>query len=207
MNVGRRGLLPYRYYNAVIGIILVNGVIFVLSLAIRFLPFELALIPPRLIQGYWWTSITYFFVHSPGSIYHILLNMLGLLWFGAPVERNIGSNAFLLFYLISGVCSGLFASLFSLNSPVAIIGASGAVFAVMLSYAAVFPDSVIYLFWFFPTRAPVAVLIFAGISVFGTLTGFQAGISHLTHLGGFIVGFFYVWIRLGVNPLNSFFHR
>ena len=94
----------------------------------------------------------------------------------------------------------------SIHVPVAIIGASGALFAVMLTFATLFPEAVIYA-WFVPLRAPVAVLIFAGIAVFGTMTGFAPGVSHLTHLGGLIAGFLYVWLRIGRNPLTAFLRR
>ena len=122
-------------------------------------------------------------------------------------RHNIGSHEFLALYLVCGVAAGLFAMLFSIDRAVAIIGASGALFAVMLTFATLYPDSVIYAFWFVPMRAPLAVLIFAGIAVFGTMTGFSPGVSHLTHLGGLIAGFLYVWLRLGRNPLDAFFRR
>ena len=97
--------------------------------------------------------------------------------------------------------------LFSIDRAVAIIGASGALFAVMLTFATLYPDSVIHAFWFVPMRAPLAVLIFAGIAVFGTVSGFSPGVSHLTHLGGLIAGFLYALLRLGKNPLDAFFRR
>ena len=206
MAFGRRQLLSYRYYNATMGLIIVNVAVFLLQFASRGLVRELALIPPEAISGRWWTLLTYMFVHSTGSLYHIIFNMLGLMWFGAPVEREIGSDEFLALYLISGVAAGLFAMVLSIQVPVAIIGASGALFAVMITFATLFPEAVIYA-WFVPMRAPVAVLIFAGIAVIGTMTGFAPGISHLTHLGGLVAGFLYVWLRIGRNPLDAFFRR
>ncbi len=199
--------MPYRYYNATMGLILANVAVFMLQFLRPALVVELALIPPAAVEGRWWTLLTYMFLHSRGSLYHIIFNMLGLLWFGTPVERHLGSTEFLAFYFLSGIGAGLFALLFSANSAVIIIGASGALFAVMLAFATLYPDAEIYLFWFLPLRAPMAVLVFAGIAVLGTLTGFQPGTSHLTHLGGLIAGFLYVWLRLGRNPIDAFFRR
>ena len=202
-----RRIIPYRYYNATLGLILANVAVFMLEFLRPALVVELALIPPAAVEGRWWTLLTYMFLHSRGSLYHIIFNMLGLMWFGTPVERHVGSTEFIALYVVSGIGAGLFALLFSANTAVAIIGASGAVFAVMLAFATLYPDSEVYLFWFLPLRAPVAVLVFAGIAVLGTLTGFQPGISHLTHVGGLIAGFLYVWLRLGRNPIDAFFRR
>lgn len=207
MSNGRRQLLAYRYYNATTALIIANVAVFLLQFTSGTVVREFALIPPEAAAGRWWTLVTYMFLHSPGSLYHIIFNMLGLMWFGSPVERHIGSHEFLSLYLVCGVAAGLFAMLFSLDRAVAIIGASGALFAIMVTFATLFPDSVIYAFWFVPMRAPVAVLVFAGIAVFGTMTGFSPGVSHLTHLGGLIAGALYVWLRIGRNPLDAFFRR
>ena len=207
MSSGRRQLLSYRYYNATMAIILANVVVFLLEFTGRTVIREFALIPPEAAAGRWWTLVTYMFLHSTGSLYHIIFNMLGLMWFGSPVERHIGSHEFLSLYFVSGVGAGLFAMVLSIDTPVAIIGASGALFAVMVTYATLYPDSVIYAFWFVPLRAPVAVLVFAGIAVLGTMTGYAPGVSHLTHLGGLIAGLLYVWLRIGRNPLDAFMRR
>ncbi len=207
MRNGRRQLLAYRYYNATTALIIANVAVFLLEFTSRSVVRDFALIPPEAAAGRWWTLVTYMFLHSPGSLYHIIFNMLGLMWFGSPVEREIGSHEFLSLYLICGVAAGLFAMLFSLDRTVAIIGASGALFAIMIAFATLFTDAVIYAFWFVPMRAPLAVLIFAGIAVFGTMTGFSPGVSHLTHLGGLLAGALYVWLRLGRNPLDAFFRR
>ena len=207
MRSGRRQLLAYRYYNATMALIIANVAVFLLEFTSRSVIRDFALIPPEAVSGRWWTLVTYMFLHSTGSLYHIIFNMLGLMWFGTPVERHIGSHEFLALYLVCGVAAGLFAMLFSIDRAVAIIGASGALFAVMITFATLYPDSVIYAFWFVPMRAPLAVLIFAGIAVFGTMTGFSPGVSHLTHLGGLVAGFLYVWLRIGRNPLDAFLRR
>jgi membrane associated rhomboid family serine protease len=203
-----RRLLPYRYYNAAMGIIVLSVLVYFVSRA-EPRTFGLMLLGrDRLTDGRIWTPLTYLFLHNPSGGFvsmHLLFNMLGLYWFGAPVERSIGSSEFLWLYLGAGVAAGLLAVLVS---PALVLGASGAVFAVMLVYATLFPDARIVLFFFLPLRAPVAVLVFAGVAIVGSLgTGVQPGIAHIAHLGGLAAGWIYCQWRLGRNPIDAFLRR
>lgn len=206
MGDRRPHLLPYRYYNATVGVIVVSVIVFFIATSDRSVLATLAL--QRVVLGErLWTPVTYLFVHAPGGLFstHLLFNMLGLYWFGTPVERSVGSSEFLWLYLGAGVAAGLVAI-----APVgsaAVIGASGAVFAVMVVYATLFPDARIALFFFLPLRAPVAVLVFAATSVMFSLSGGQLGISHLAHLGGLVAGGLYCYFRLGRNPVDAFLRR
>jgi membrane associated rhomboid family serine protease len=148
-----------------------------------------------------WRLFTYLFLHDPRGPFHILFNMLTLWMFGAELERLWGTRRFVTFYCVAGVCSGLF-SLFTAASPVMwfmpVIGASGAVLALLTVYALYFPSRQILLFFLFPVNVLVAVAIFGFISLMGSVQ--SAGtVSHLTHLGGIVVGFLYVkglpWVR------------
>ena len=206
MGDRRPRLLPYRYYNATIGIIVVSVIAFFVASTDRSLLGTLAL--QRAVLGErLWTPITYLFVHAPGGLFstHLLFNMLGLYWFGTPVERSIGSSEFLWLYLGAGIAAGLVA--IAPAGATAVIGASGAVFAVMVVYATLFPDATIVLFFIVPLRAPVAVLVFAVISVLFSVGGGQPGISHLAHLAGLVAGGLYCYLRLRRNPIESFFRR
>ena len=160
----------------------------------------------EMVNGRWWTLVTYMFLHSPNMVSHIIFNMLGLKLFGTPVEKHIGSHEFLCLYFVCGIIAGLFAAVMSINSQVAIIGASGALFSVMVIYATLYPDAVIYA-WFFPLRARTAVLLFAGIAIFSTMYRLAPSVSHLTHIGGIVAGFLYCWLRIGKNPFDVFFRR
>ena len=88
-----------------------------------------------------------------------------------------------------------------------VLGASGAIYGLLLAYATLFPDSRLYIFGFFPLRAPVAVLLFAGLALFSQLTNARSGVAHLTHLAGFVFGYFYFLARMGINPIKVFFRR
>jgi membrane associated rhomboid family serine protease len=160
------------------------------------------MIPEAIVYGKWiWTFITYMFIH--GNISHILFNMLGLFIFGVQVERQMGSKEFLLYYFITGTLAGVISFLvyyFTGNIKIALMGASGAIFAVELAYAVFFPDSIIYIWGILPLRAPVMVLGFTALELIFSITGRNTGVAHLTHLAGFAMGWLYFTIRFSVNP-------
>ena len=204
-----RKLLPYRYYNAVLFIIGGNLLIFMITMLSPLSRIYLAMIPQWIVQGKGiWQFVTYMFTHA--GLSHILFNMLGLFIFGFPVEKRMGSSEFLLFYFISGIGAGLFSFFFYLltgYSGVILLGASGAVFAVLLAYATLFPDSVIYIMGILPIRAPVLVLVYTAIELFSQIFYTQSGVAHLTHLAGFLFAFLYFRIRIGIDPLRIFFNN
>ena len=152
------------------------------------------LAPAAVIQEYFvWQLVTYMFLHSTGWLSHLLLNMLMLWMFGTEVEKGWGTRLFVKYYFICGIGAGITTCLF--NYPfypgVTTIGASGAIFGVMLAYGLMFPNRQI-LFWFiFPMRAINFVLLCAGIEMF-SLLGLQDGVAHLAHLGGMLFGYLYL---------------
>lgn len=168
--------------------------------------FYLAMVPSLVVNSRaYWQFLTYMFVHSNFS--HILFNMLGLFFFGTGVERRIGSREFLMFYLITGTLAGFFSFLVYFATGdynVVLVGASGAVYAVLLAFATYYPEARIYIFGVFPVRAPILVLLYTVISVFSQLSGRGTNIAHLTHLAGFIFAFLYFLIRLHINPIKVF---
>ncbi len=140
-----------------------------------------------------WRLATYPFLHDPAGPFHLLFNMLTLWMFGTEIEELWGTGRFVRFYLTAGICSGLL-SLLTVISPFAwmtpVIGASGAVIALLTVYAFMFPQRQILLFFLVPVNVLVAVAIFSAVSLFGSMQGW-GNISHLTHLGGILVGVFY----------------
>ena len=200
-----------RFYNLTVVLIAANILMFVVTYASREAFLRLALVPVLVIRaGYLWQLITYMFVH--GSIWHILLNMLVLFLFGAPVERRLGSFEFLAYYLVCGLGAGIATLLLNWYAMpqlagIPVVGASGAVYALLLAYAVLFPDSTIFVFGILPVRAPVAVLIFAGISIGSQVLGAGPGIAHLTHLAGLVLGLIYFPVRLHTNPIKALRRR
>ncbi len=149
-----------------------------------------------------WQPFTYMFVH--GDFNHLFSNMIGLLLFGLAVEKAIGSKEFILLYLVTGFLSGLFSLLVYVitGNNATLLGASGALFGIMLAFAIIYPRAVIYLFWIIPIPAPLMVVGYAAIELFFEFTGLSAGVAHLTHLFGFVVSWFYFIVRMGVYPIR-----
>ncbi len=138
-----------------------------------------------------WQLITYQFMHSLSTFLHVGFNMFALWMFGAELENMWGSRKFLFYYLLCGIGAGiihLFVSpLFS--QPLPTIGASGAVYGILLAFGLTFPNRPIFMFPFFiPIPAKIFVIIFACIELIAGISG-SDGIAHFAHLGGAFTGF------------------
>ncbi|MDY0303086.1 MAG: rhomboid family intramembrane serine protease [Sphaerochaeta sp.] len=164
----------------------------------------LAMIPSLVLRGWLWQFVTYMFVHSGFS--HILFNMLSLYIFGSMVEKRIGSKEFLLFYLLTGTLSGVvsFVSYVLAGTNVILVGASGAIYGVLLMFAVFFPYSVIYVFGILPVRAPILVIVYALIELYSQVFGRGGNIAHLAHLSGLVIAYLYCRIRMRINPIEVF---
>jgi membrane associated rhomboid family serine protease len=174
-----------------VGRLLVANVVMFLALSTRAfpIPFDQLVLVPAMIPTRPWTLITYMFLH--GGLGHIGFNMLALYFFGSRVELRIGSQHFILLYLISGMAGGLLSLVFTPSAP--IIGASGAVFGVSFAFAYFWPRDRIYIWGVLPIEARWLVILTAGIAIFGGFTGAQRGIAHFAHLGGYVGAWFYLW--------------
>ena len=148
---------------------------------------------PALVTGslYVWQLVTYIFLHSPGNLLHILFNMLGLWMFGSELERTWGTRQFTKFFFVCGVGAGLLMVLFSPNSQTATIGASGAIYGILLAYAVLFPNRIIY-FIVFPIPAKWFVAMLGALAFFSSLSSTGNGVAHIAHLGGMLCGFIYL---------------
>ena len=135
-----------------------------------------------------WQLFTYMFLHSPDYLFHLILNMLMLWMFGTHVEAAMGRQAFLRYYFICGIGAGLTTCLTFRDSVT--VGASGAVFGVMLAYAMLFPSRLVSFYFIFPMRAPTFVLLCAAIELFALLQ-LPDGVAHSAHLGGMLFGYLY----------------
>ncbi|WP_096893502.1 rhomboid family protein [Candidatus Scalindua japonica] len=145
---------------------------------------------PLAIGKLWlWQFVTYMFLHSVSSPWHIIFNMLVLWMFGSEVERAMGTRKFLTMYFTAGIFAGIFCCLFTPYSP--IIGASGAIFAVEIAFAMFYPNSTI-IFIVFPIKAKYLVMIFAGITVISCIMPASGNTAHFAHLGGLIYGFLFI---------------
>jgi membrane associated rhomboid family serine protease len=158
---------------------------------------------PRLVLEKFmiWQLFTYMFVHI--ELWHLLINMLMLWFFGPALEQAWGRKRFLTYYLFTGFGGAVCSFIFSFNSP--IIGASAAIFGLLVAYAIMYPETIILLFFIFPMKIKYAVLIFAGIDLWGAWQGSPGGIAHFAHLGGALFGYLYLkseWIRRSLSYLS-----
>lgn len=147
-----------------------------------------------------WQLATYLFLH--GGLFHLMFNMIGLWMFGAELERNWGTRAFLTYYFVTGIGAGLFSWLLALHSPVPTIGASGAIFGVLLAFGMLFPDRPILLYFLIPIPARYMVILYAFIEIVAVAGGRQDGVARFAHLGGLLVGFLYLKSESASYPLR-----
>lgn len=173
-------------------LIIANVVVFLLSFppGSSFLPTlfqEFALIPGLLLQRPW-TGVTYMFLH--GGLGHIFFNMIALFFFGPRLEQRLGGSDFLKLYFLSGLGGAAFSFLFAPMNPV--VGASGAVYGVLLGFAMIWPQEKIYIWAILPVPAWLLATIMVGFSLWAGITGAGGNTAHFAHLGGLALGFGYL---------------
>ena len=176
-----------------------NGAGFLATLILPALTVRLGLVPALVTERFWiWQPLTYMFLH--GGVFHLLFNMLALWMFGTELERLWGTRFFSRYYLISGigaaattVALALLPFGFAQDLYVAVtIGASGAIYGLLLAYGLTYPNRPIYLYFVFPIPAKIFVLIIGAIAFLSSITGSGGGIAHATHLGGLLAGWAYL---------------
>ena len=192
-------------------LIAVNVLIFVAQKPV--LTGMLGLHPSSVVQSLWvWQLGTYMFLH--GGVFHILFNMLALWMFGAELERIWGTRYFLKFYFVTGIGAGMLTVLFSLLPFGAsqqlhgsnVIGASGAIYGLLLAYALYFPDRAIYMYFVFPVPAKIFVMIMGAMAFYASFSAAGGGIANATHLGGLLVAYLYLK-SARMNPLGELKYR
>lgn len=179
----------------VLRLLIVNVVMFFVQQGAPGLASQLVFDPSQALREPW-TMVTYMFLH--GGFGHLFWNMIGLYFFGPRVEERIGSERFVVLYFLSGI-AGALASLV-LSPEASVIGASGALYGVMLAYASFWPRDRIYIYRILPVEARWLII---GYTVMNLAGGFGAGggmsnTAHFAHLGGFAGAFLYLQF-LGYN--------
>lgn len=161
----------------------------------------LALYPAQVIENFHvWQLVTYMFLHAI-SPFHILFNMLMLYFFGSELERHWGSKFFTTYYFVTGIgaailyCIGvaIYSATTSIRTPLVlpVMGASGALFGLLLAYGIIFSERVTYFMGMFPMKAKYFVMIVGGLDFASLLSSGFAGteVAYLAHLGGIAVGY------------------
>ena len=179
---------------------------------------------PSVVDNYFfiWQFFTYMFIHSSG-VFHILFNMMVLWMFGSELEQLWKKKFFLTYYLSCGVGSALVyfigVKIYSLfgGTPavmdVPVVGASGAVFGLLLAYGLIFGDRLVLFMFIFPMRARTFTMIIAGVELMTMLgTGFGSPVANLAHLGGLLSGFLFLnsrsfWQKWQEGDILSYYKR
>jgi membrane associated rhomboid family serine protease len=186
-------------------IIWANVAMFVATWLLPVITRYLGLRPEDLVTRFYvWQPVTYLFLHS--GVFHILFNMLALWMFGVELERLWGTKFFLKYYFLTGVGAAFTTVLLAfiplpgeINATLRYaltVGASGAIYGLLLAYALYFPDRPLYMF---PIPIPIAakyfVMILGAIALLSSLSASQGGVANVAHLGGLAFGYLYlkVW--------------
>lgn len=151
----------------------------------------LGLVPILVWKKYFlWQLATYIFLH--GGFSHILFNLFALWMFGGELENFWGSRKFLSYFFFCGIGAGICTVVFSPYQFIPVIGASGAIYGILLAFGWLFPNRPIYIYFLFPIPAKFLVIIYGLIELYASMEGTGGGIAHLTHLGGLLFGILYM---------------
>ncbi len=183
------GMTPVLQVTPLVKILLIaNAGVFLLTLVVgRGAMFDLfAFSPGRLLERPW-GMVTYMFLHA--GLWHLLMNLLFIFFFGPRLEARWGSQLFLKFYLVCGLGGVLLSFAFS---DAAIVGASAACYGVMLAFAMMWPNQRVYVWALFPVKVKWLVGFLVALSFASAIGASQDGVAHLAHLGGAAVGFLMV---------------
>jgi membrane associated rhomboid family serine protease len=207
---------PGRLSSALKGLIAANVLLFIGQIVAQLsgwrIDWYLGLRPDHVLGEFRiWQLATYMFLH--GGVFHILFNMLALWMFGTELERIWGTRYFLKFYFVTGIGAGVLTVLFSLLpfgfaqeiQHSIIIGASGAIYGLLLAYGMYFPDRPIYMYLVFPIPAKYFVMIMGALAFYSSIAD-RSGVASATHLGGLLVA--YIFLKSGrIHPISEMKYR
>jgi membrane associated rhomboid family serine protease len=193
-------------------LIAANVVVFLAQNFVPSLTWTFGLMPASVLrQFHVWQLATYMFLHA--GVFHILFNMLALWMFGTELERIWGTRYFLKFFFVTGIGAAALTTVFSLLpwgfaqqlQHSIVIGASGAIYGLLLAYALYFPDRPIYMYFVFPIRAKYFVLIMGALAFYSSLAE-NGGVASATHLSGILIA--YLFLKgARVHPVSELKYR
>jgi membrane associated rhomboid family serine protease len=151
-----------------------------------------------------WQLVTYMFMH--GGFFHILFNMFALWMFGAEIENYWGTQQFTIYYFTCGIGAGLINILLT-SGMYPTVGASGAVYGVLLAFGMMFPDRYIYIYFLLPIKAKYLVILYALLEFIASFDQAASGVAHFAHLGGMAIGYIYIKVMQRELPFQSWFEK
>jgi membrane associated rhomboid family serine protease len=156
-----------------------------------------------------WQPLTYMFLHGSGT--HLFFNMFALWMFGAEIENHWGTRQFNIYYFVCGIGAAALNLLMTMGDPYPTVGASGAIYGVLLAFGMMFPDRYIFLYFLFPVKAKYFIAGYALIEFFSGLgsraMGSGSNIAHFAHLGGMLIGFIYITIKRNEWSISGMFSK
>jgi membrane associated rhomboid family serine protease len=178
-------------------LIIANIAVFLSQLAFRHL-FNSSLIEDFFGLSPWnvthnltlWQFATYMFLH--GGVGHIFFNMLTLYMFGNELVRYWSPRRFLIYYFVTGIGAGFCSWIVATRSLSIVIGASGAIYGLLLAYGLTYPNRIVYLNFLFPIRVKWLVVIMGAVAFLSSITGSDSGVANIAHLGGMAVGYLFL---------------
>jgi membrane associated rhomboid family serine protease len=187
-SFGMQRLMP----TGVKYLLIANGAVFLLQFIFKTQLVALFGLTPVAVlhQGAIYQLVTYMFLH--GGFFHILMNMFILWMFGPELELTWGIKQFFFYYFLTGIAGGAFTVAFQPHSVIPTIGASGAIYGLLVAYAVMWPNRTLMLYFLIPMKVKYAVILFVGLEFFASVMGNTDGIGHLAHLGGAAIGFLYL---------------
>ncbi len=184
-------------------LIVINIAVFVLSMVVggQFISM-FGLVPAKVVhERLIWQPITYLFLHA--NLFHILFNLIALWMFGMPVESQWGPRQFVKYYFICGIGAGLVNVVLTPDSLSPIIGASGAIYGLLVAFAMLYPDAVVYLYFFFPIKAKHMAILFGLVEFLAGTSSSSPTVARFAHLAGMVIGFVYIkwWFSIKVHTV------
>ena len=183
-----------RYFTEAIKILISINVLLFIFRYISIDRYDLAQIFGLSSGDVWpmiWQPVTYMFIH--GDFFHVFMNMFVLWMFGSEMESIWGSREFIKYYFITGIGSGIIWLLLNIsNSYSVLIGASGAIYGILLAYGLMFPNRKVLIYFLFPIKVKYFVILLGAVAFISSIGDSGSNISHLTHLSGMLIGFIYL---------------
>jgi len=192
---------------AIRALMIANVVGFLAGLIVPDLHNLFGLVPQQaLFQRWIWQPFTYLFLH--GNIWHLVFNLFALWMFGMPVESQWGERDFLKYYFLCGLGAAAAHLAMAPHSSIPVIGASGSVYGLLVAFAMLYPDAVVYLYFLIPIKAAHMALLFGAIEFFAGATGSTPGVARFAHLGGMLTGYLYIrWWWVAKIQLKALWRR
>lgn len=188
-------------------LLITNIVVFLVTSSNPTIADPLVLYPPRILAQPWtiFTAFTYMFLHAGTG--HLFFNMLVLFFFGPRLESRLGSKGFLLLYFLSGLGGAAFSFVFARQA--AVVGASAAIYGVLLGFARYWPRERIYIWFVIPVEAWLLVALALFFSLYlGMNPAAGSRTAHFAHLGGLVAGYAFLrWWDWHVGTAKRAFQK